>query len=548
MAMIDSVTQKPLQSIKIAVGQIAPRVGSLQHNFQQIHDFYVQNKSANIVVLPELATCGYLAQDLLHKPDFINDIHVNIQRLIEATSDTTLLLPTPYLIEGNLYNSVLAIKNREIIGITHKRELPNYGIFDEKRYFTPGIPQTIDIDGLKVGIPICEDIWHKDVCSDLKKQGAEIFIIPNGSPFEQGKHNKRIEIIKQRFLDTKIPLLYCNQVLGHDGIVFDGKSFCYDGTLHQFGLAFKPSNSVVTLAGKKFKTSELSVTNSPAADIYEAMKLGLRDYVIQNGFSKVIIGISGGIDSALVACICADSLGAKNVTGYMLPSKFSSEESKLDALGLADNLGITLEEINISAAVEQIITGISTTAEDKKSANNFDWQNADLTIQNLQSRIRGCILMAKSNSDNALLITTGNKSEYATGYATLYGDMNGAFNPVKDLYKTEIYDIANYRNNIKADIPQNIIDKEPTAELSPNQKDSDNLPEYYLLDQILFSYIEDDLSQKQLKQKFPDDIVEKIINLVNIAEYKRFQSAPGVKISSREFGRDRRYPLTNEYK
>lgn len=544
-----NITKNEL-SLKIAVGQISPRVGALEENFQKIRDLYIKYSAnntiqkADILILPELATCGYLAQDLLLKPAFISDIHKNIEKLVDLTNSTTLLLPTPYLLENKLYNAVLAIRNGQIIGRNFKQQLPNYGIFDEKRYFTSGKPQIIEIDGLKIGVPICEDIWHKEPIEELKSQGAKLLIVPNSSPFERNKHARRIEVVQQRFEETKIPLLYCNQMLGHDGIIFDGKSFCYDGKYKQFAPAFKNSDTIIEFTGNQFQAENIESIPSEIAEIYEAMKLGVRDYVIQNGFQKVILGISGGIDSAIVACICADSLGAENVKGYMLPSKFSSEHSKKDAISLAKNLAIDIEEISISSTVEQLIADTYIKSSDKK----FDWQQADITIQNIQSRIRGCILMAKSNSDNALLITTGNKSEYATGYATLYGDMNGAFNPIKDVYKTEIYALANYRNSLKFDIPQNIIDKEPSAELAADQKDSDSLPDYQQLDQILFGYIEENLSLTELCQKFPQGIVEKTINMVNIAEYKRHQSAPGVKISTQEFGRDRRYPLTNGYR
>lgn len=531
--------------MKIAVGQISPRAGALENNFRQIKDIYIKYQNiADIIVLPELATSGYLAGDLLRKTDFITDIHNNIEGIIKITGGATLLLPTPYLQQGKLYNAVLAIRNSKIIGKTFKNKLPNYGIFDEKRYFSAGEPQIIEVNGTKIGIPICEDIWHPKICKTLQEQDADIFIVPNGSPFEHDKHQERQKIVKQRFNETGIPIIYCNQVLGQDGIVFDGGSFCYDGNFTHFAPAFKTSDTIVEFKDNKFfHAQNLELEESPLANIYEAMKLGLKDYVQQNGFTKVILGISGGIDSAIVACICADSLGAENVTGYILPSKFSSEDSKKDAIELATNLGIKLEEINISATVEQMLADISATSK----SNKFNWQDADITVQNMQSRIRGCILMAKSNSDNALLITTGNKSEYATGYATLYGDMNGAFNPIKDIYKTDVYKLANYRNSLKSDIPTNILNKEPSAELAPNQKDSDNLPDYEILDKILHGYIEDDLSAAQLKEIYPVTIVDKIIKLVNLSEYKRHQSAPGVKISHREFNRDRRYPITNKY-
>ncbi len=524
----------------IFVCQITPKIADLPYNFRLIEDSYKKalKEKADICLLPELVTCGYMAQDLLLRSSFIDDIKKYIEDVINITEETSLILPTPWEENGNLYNACLAIQNKQIIGITYKEHLPNYGVFDEHRYFTPGNANIIEIKGTKIGIPICEDIWHKKTCAKLAKLGAELFLVPNASPFEKNKLTSRIDAVKKRYTETSIPLIYCNQVLAHDGVIFDGNSFCFDGSLQIFANNMQEDYCSVEANGKKLTPQKICEhKDNEFENIHEAIIFGLKEYVTNNGFGKVILGLSGGIDSAIVLYFAAKSMGAENVHAYMMPSKFNSDSSMEDALQLADNLGIETTTINI----QQLIDATSIT---------IDLQEGEIAHQNIQSRLRGCILMTESNKNNALLLTTGNKSEYATGYATIYGDMNGAFNPIKDLYKTEIYELAKYINtqnvhNHAEIIPANIINKEPSAELAPEQKDSDSLPDYQVLDSILFDHIENNMGNKELSEIHGAKLSARIVKLVKNSEFKRKQSAPGVKLSRMSFDKDRRFPITS---
>lgn len=520
--------------MKILLCQIAPQTGALKQNFaiMQKHYAHAQEKEANICVFPELSLTGYLAEDLFLNPNFIKDTKKHIDKLVNITGKTCLLISAPIVENGLLYNVVIAAQGGKIIGQTYKHKLPNYGVFDEDRYFTPGDPQVISINNYKIGVPICEDIWSDSVCNELKKQGAQILITVNASPFEEGKIQRRLDQITKIFNDTKLPVLYCNQVAAQDGIIFDGNSFCLDGKLQVIGKSFEETIQILKLKDNKFYPEvSYKLASSPYEDIYKAMVIGTQHYVRENNFSKIVIGLSGGIDSAMVASVAVDAFGSKNVSAIMLPSKFTSKESIDDAKQMAKILNISLKTINIDEAVSCLAKTIDESNEDS------------ITYQNLQSRIRGTILMAESNRSGALLLTTGNKSEYATGYATIYGDMNGAFNPIKDIYKTDLYELARYKNII----PQSIIEKAPSAELRHDQKDSDSLPEYETLDQILKLHIEYSKGAEDLSKQFPADIVNKVLALVKNSEFKRRQAAPGVKISIKNFEKDRRFPITNHY-
>lgn len=514
--------------------QMHVKTGALEENFKKIKDCYnkASKEEVDLCVLPELSLTGYLADDLFLKPDFVKNIAQYIDNLVKLTKQTCLLISAPLNENGKLYNAVIAAQNGKIIGKTYKHKLPNYGVFDEKRYFTPGEPQIININGHKIGVPICEDIWSHHVCEELQSQGAELFITINASPFEEGKIEKRIEQAKRVFADTSLPILYCNQIAAQDGITFDGNSFCFDGDLKFIGKSFEESAQIIELKNSKFHPCKTYNLPSSYDNIYKALVFGTKQYVRENGFEKVILGISGGFDSAMVAAIAADAVGSKNVSSFMLPSKFTSQQSIIDAEQLAEILKISLKTIQIDDAFESLL----------KTIGSID--SGSLAHQNLQARIRGTILMAESNRTGALLLTTGNKSEYATGYATIYGDMNGGFNPIKDIYKSNLYELAKYKQLI----PQNILEKEPSAELSEGQKDSDSLPDYKILDQILKLYIEEDQPHEEISKNFPADLVMKVIKLVKNSEFKRRQSAPGVKISSRNFEKDRRMPITNHYK
>ncbi len=519
--------------MKIAICQISPLTADLDGNFRKIHTAYInaQNSGADICLLPELCLTGYLAEDLFQKPAFQEEAQQYLEQLIAKTQESCLIIPTIFTEDGKLYNGAIAAMGGKEIGRTYKNQLPNYSIFDEKRYFHAKEPQIIKIKGVKVGIPICNDLWSPNVGFSLKKQGAQILLTPNASPFEQGKLQKRIKLLQDRFNETNLPIIYCNQIMAQDGIVFDGRSMCYDGELKIIGKAFETDQQIVEFKdGKLIANTSYKAPMNPNEEIYQAMVIGTQYYVRNNGFSKIILGLSGGIDSALVATIAADALGPENVLAYMLPSQFSSSDSLEDAQELAKKLGIKPSTIKIDGIVASFVQELNTK------------QNS-ITHQNLQSRSRGTILMAEANKHGALLLTTGNKSEYATGYATIYGDMNGAFNPIKDVYKTQLYEIAKYKNTI----PTRIITKAPSAELAPNQKDSDSLPEYDILDKILYQYIEQDRSKEQLCKQFDSALVNKVLNLIKNSEFKRKQSAPGVKISSRNFEKERRMPITNNY-
>jgi len=519
--------------MKIATCQISPLTADLAGNFKKIHAAYAnaQNIGADICLLPELCLTGYLAEDLFQKPAFQEEAQKYLEQIIVQTQESYLIIPTIFTENKKLYNGAIVAMGGKEIDRTYKNQLPNYGIFDEKRYFHAKEPQIIEIKGVKIGIPICNDLWSPYVCSNLKKQGAQILLAPNASPFEEGKLQKRINLLQDRFNETNLPIIYCNQVMAQDGIIFDGSSLCYDGELKIIGKAFEADQQIIEFKnGKLVANTSYEAQTNPHEDIYQAMVIGTQYYVRNNGFSKIILGLSGGIDSALVATIAADALGPENVLAYMLPSQFTSSDSLEDAKQLAEKLGIKLTTIKIDEVVAAF-------------AKTLNTEQNSITYQNLQSRTRGTILMAEANKHGALLLTTGNKSEYATGYATIYGDMNGAFNPIKDVYKTHLYEIAKYKNTI----PARIITKAPSAELAPNQKDSDSLPEYNILDKILYQYIEQDHSKEQLCKQFDRALVNKILNLVKQSEFKRKQSAPGVKISSRNFEKERRVPITNNY-
>ncbi|XVN42808.1 MAG: NAD+ synthase [Candidatus Rickettsia vulgarisii] len=544
--------------MKILIAQLKPKIGDLDYNFAKIKEYYnlALEQNLDVLLLPELMATGYLCEDLFLHSAFSNDLQYYIEELTRIIKNTALLLPTPIYQEQKLYNGVIALQNGQSIGYTTKRHLPNYKVFDEKRYFEQGVPQIIEINGIKVGIPICEDLWFPDVSKELKSMGAEILLVPNASPYERGKFNRRIEKAENCFRDNNLPIIYCNQVLGQDGVVFDGQSFVYNNGIQYVLSAFNEDSCIVEIVSSSNPTINITSTDNKQIiyklksrleneEIYSAMILGFRDYIINNGFKSVLLGMSGGMDSALVSVIAVDAIGASNVKLVMLPSEFTSQDSLEDAQALAKNLGVEYQSISI---VEML-----------KLAKNTIPNISPLAYKNLQARIRGNILMTIANSTNSLLITTGNKSENAVGYATLYGDMCGGFNPIKDLYKTDVYKLARFRNqdissliSVQSQdvsiIPERIFTKAPSAELSYDQKDSDSLPEYEILDQILNLHIEENLGAKEIIAKsFDQEIVQKIIKLVKNSEFKRKQSVIGVKISNCSFDKDRRYPITNGY-
>ncbi|RZI47551.1 NAD+ synthase [Rickettsiales endosymbiont of Peranema trichophorum] len=534
--------------MQIYVAQVKPMIGGLDFNFKIIKDHYREalDRQCSICMFPELVTTGYTPQDLLLKPGFIRELDGYVKDLTSIVGSTALLLPTPIQTQYGLENGVIAIQNGEIIGQTGKKHIVNYGIFDEKRYFISGTPQIINVNGMRIGVPVCEDIWFDDVTKKLKAEGAELFLVPNGSPFEKGKFDVRLNMVRARFNETKVPIIYCNQVLGQDGIIYDGRSFGYDGELKFVLKPFVEDVGVIRINDNTIVSGKRIDEYADCDLAYGAMVLGLHDYVVRNNFDTVLLGLSGGIDSALVSAIATDSLGGDKVYTTMMPSCFTSKESIKDAESVAKLLGTHHRVIDISPIVD--------------AAKNIMPNMSDVAYENLQARVRGVVLMTTSNSTGRMVLTTGNKSETATGYTTLYGDTCGAFNPIKDLYKTDVFKISKFRNSaipksipvqnpVFPVMPERILIKPPSAELKFNQKDSDSLPQYDVLDRILYLYIECDLSVDEIvAQGFDSMIVNKVVHLVKSAEYKRRQSAPGVRLSPRPFGRERDYPITSGYK
>ena len=545
--------------MKLFLAQLNNIVGDIDGNLKRAIDILDQAEELNsdLVVFSELFLSGYPPEDLVLKKSFVEECRNALDTLINysKTKKVGLIVGLPIYEKNNLFNAAAIVDEGKLIGFSKKINLPNYSVFDEKRVFHQNdIPKVFEFRGIKLGVPICEDIWQDNVCLELKNQGCELIVSPNGSPFDKYKINQRKTIIEDRVSEIGLPFVYINQVGGQDELVFDGSSLIMNGDKEIIYEAppWQEHNAVIEFNEKEKKFNNLSFDEFKFSDlenIYMATVIGLRDYVGKNNFPGVILGLSGGIDSAFCAAVAVDALGKDKVEAYMLPSNYTSENSTIDAEDCANRLEINLETIPISDTFLSLEESLKT---------SFKGLPNDITEENLQSRIRGTILMAISNKKGKMLITTGNKSEVSVGYSTLYGDMNGGFNPIKDIYKTELYALANWRNinlpnNILLDkkdvIPASIISKEPTAELRDNQKDSDSLPPYDELDQILEGLVEYELSTSELEKKgFSREEIKKVENLLYVSEYKRRQSAPGVKISLRNFGRDRRYPITNKFR
>lgn len=542
------------KSLVITVAQINPIVGDLQYNFDlTMKSWQAAPANSDLIVFPELALTGYMPEDLLLKPSFIANVEHTVQLLIEASKNMpqAIAIGAPYRERTSLYNSLHIIHKGQVLATRSKHELPNYGVFDEKRYFLPAaLPEPVSFLGVKLGFMICEDMWFPDVSDHLKGRGAEILIVVNGSPYDTHHHDIRLQHARLRVEKTNLPLIYVNQVGAQDDLVYDGASFM----MNQQGRVIMQCEEFVEefqdisleLASNTNWISSTETIHPPHSEteaMYQAVMIGLRDYVEKNRIPGVILGLSGGIDSAISAAIAVDALGAENVKAVMLPSDYTSQESLEDARDCAERLGIEYQEISIAPHVQSFVD----------QQPNI----TGLTHENLQSRIRGLILMAQSNQTGRIVLSTGNKSEMATGYATLYGDMCGGYNCLKDLYKTQVYNLSAWRNTSKPVnargpdgevINQRIITKKPTAELRPGQTDQDSLPAYDELDQILVSLIEEDLGVEQIVERGHDrETVERVRKMLYFAEYKRRQSPPGPKVSSRAFTRERRYPIINGY-
>ena len=546
-----------VKNLKIALAQLNPLVGDVIGNVDKLISVRSKlDKSVDILVAPELYISGYPIDDLVLREDFLDLVDKGLENLAKATKDckSSIIVGAPRKEKNTIRNSVYVIENGEISTFRDKYELPNSGVFDEQRIFTPGnLSGPVNIKGVRIGIPICEDIWKENVIECLAESGAEIIISINASPFTLSKNNERLSVVISRIRENELPLVYLNRYGGQDELVFDGNSFALndDGSIFLNCKSFEHDISIIdfTKDNKWIGNGHILKSATKYEGLYKALVLGLRDYVKNNKFPGVVLGMSGGIDSALVASLAVDSLGSQNVHAVMMPSPYTSNESLNDAKEALNFLNVEYNELNIEDSMKIV---------DKTL---LDFKGPDfkigITEENIQSRLRGLLLMALSNRFGYMLLATGNKSEYAVGYATLYGDMCGGYAPIKDVWKTDVFELCKWRNNNYSSfflgpktkvMPDNIINKPPTAELRDNQKDTDSLPDYNILDEILRSLVEKELSVQNIVSKgFNETEVKKVSRLLSIAEYKRFQSAPGPKVTDKAFGRDRRFPLTSGF-
>jgi len=542
----------------IALAQLNPTVGDIDGNLARIRRARDRAAAdgADLVVLPELALIGYPPEDLVLRPSVVDACHAAIDCLIsESHAGPALVATTPWREDGHVYNAAIVIDK----GATTRRfksDLPNYGVFDEKRVFTAGpMPAPVNFRGVQIGVPVCEDIWTPAITAHLASAGAELFIVPNGSPFEIGKFPTRLELARARTRETNRALIYVNQVGGQDELVFEGRSFILNRT-GDIALSMPGWEETIELTrwtrtadGWQCTPGSVDAPSDALADIYSALMTGLRDYVEKNGFPGLVLGLSGGVDSALSAAVGVDALGPERVLGVRLPSPFTGVVSMEEAQFVADRLGIRL----LTLPIGPLMAGAESSL-----APVFEGRPRDVAEENLQARIRGLLLMALSNKFGSMLLTTGNKSEMSVGYATLYGDMCGGFSVLKDIYKTEVYRLSRWRNANRPRlakgprgevIPERTLTRPPTAELRPNQTDQDSLPPYDQLDAILKGLIEEEKSVDAIAAAIaPREIVARVQQMLYTAEYKRRQAPPGVKVSRRSFGRDRRYPITNRFR
>jgi NAD+ synthase (glutamine-hydrolysing) len=538
------------RALRLVIGQLNTLVGDVSGNVERVIAAATDARDrlrAGIIVFPELTLTGYPPEDLLLRLHLYGQVQAGLERLQREAQGITIVVGHPQRVDDRVYNAASVIAGGRIMATYFKHLLPNYSVFDEKRYFSPGTdPCVVSVDGVPVGITICEDVWQPDAVMKSTASGARLILVLNASPYHARKGYERERLIQQRVSECKVPMVYVNLVGGQDELVFDGESFVIDGSgrLAQRCPAFEAGlyevdfdiRDGIPIPVQKPVAEERSVEE----EVYRALVLGVRDYVEKNRFPGVAIGLSGGIDSALTLCIAVDAFGPQRVEALMMPSRYTSAMSLEDARAQAQALGVAYHVLPIDPLFETFLATLK---------DEFQGRARDVTEENLQARIRGTLLMAVSNKTGKMILTTGNKSEMAVGYATLYGDMAGGFGAIKDVYKTLVYRLAEYCNRQGEVIPRRVIERAPSAELAPDQKDSDSLPPYDILDRILELYVEQDRAPREIVAAgFDAETVRRVAAMVDRNEYKRRQAVPGVRISRRAFGRDRRYPITSGYR
>jgi NAD+ synthase (glutamine-hydrolysing) len=537
-----------MSHVRVAVAQINVTVGDVQGNVRKIVEFAgrAAEAGADVLVTTELALSGYPPEDLLLRRSFYEACDAALERLAEELAplrELHVLVGHPLAREGQHFNAASLLRQGVVLGTYCKHDLPNYDVFDEQRYFTPdNRPFVFEVRGTRFGVNICEDTWFCYAPECARAAGAQVLLVPNGSPFHLGKQEARIEVMRQHVTSHGLALVYANQVGGQDELVFDGASFALDaqGTPVAVAPQFEEHLLLVDFDDGVPRRQSIAEPTSTEAQVYVALKLGVRDYVRKNGFPGGIVGLSGGVDSALTLAVAVDALGADRVRAVMMPSQFTADMSGEDARELAHNLGVACEELPIEAPFDSILSVVT------PSFRNAAW---DTTEENIQARIRGLLLMALSNKSGSIVLTTGNKSEMAVGYCTLYGDMAGGFAVIKDLLKTLVYAVARYRNSLSPVIPERILTRPPSAELRPDQTDQDTLPPYETLDAIVRLYMEEGASiEEVLAAGLPPADVRRVVSLIHASEYKRRQAPVGIRITHRAFGRDWRYPITNRFR
>ena len=532
-------------SLKIAIAQMNAVVGDIAGNAAKILDFArrAAAQGADAMLTPELALCGYPPEDLLLRRDYYDACAEALSSLARELPDLAVIVGHPLEEDGRCFNAATLIGNGALLTTYRKQRLPNYEVFDEERYFEPGdVPCVVDIRGVRCGINICADVWEPGTADQAKAAGAEILLVLNASPYHIGKQTLRADVLRERIEATRLPVVYANLVGGQDELVFDGGSFVLDsrGEVRCQLPTFDEALEVVEIVDGEPMPGTLAPAQVTESEVYRALVLGVRDYLGKNGFPGAIIGLSGGIDSALTLCVAVDALGADKVRAVMMPSPYTADISLADSRDMVRRLGVRYDEIPIEPAMKTFSAMLE---------KEFAGLPADTTEENLQARIRGMILMALSNKTGSLVLTTGNKSEMAVGYCTLYGDMAGGFAVIKDIVKTLVYRLSRWRNTVSDAIPERIITRPPSAELKPGQTDQDSLPPYDVLDAIVEAYMEQDLSPREIIAKgYAEADVRRVVRLLKISEYKRRQAPVGIRVTQRGFGKDWRFPITNRYR